>query len=383
MLLAPEPVELVIADVSGYTAYLTTAELDHAQNVLEDLLETIQEHLSPLRVVELEGDAVFAWAPHGALDGSMIVDAVRTTYLAFRRRARTIQVATACRCGACRRIDTLDLKFIVHSGTVVRQNTRSGETLTGPDAITIHRLLKNGVVERLGIRAYALFTDQATRGLGIDPGAVHSVEHTEAYEHLGEVRGWVVDLSNIWREEQERTPTEFPEKTAPWVMTVDSAAPPQLVWDYLTTPAKRLLWQDEFSRIDQSTSIRGAGTVNHCLHGKSVLVEEILDWHPFSSYALQVVAAPLGRFDSSFTLEAHDGGTRLRVVGGQLRGLGQRVTWVVMKRMFVASLRRSLQKLVRLVDATAQESGVAGSAPNDDRDVPVLVPIEGPMAREA
>lgn len=291
-------------------------------------------------------------------------------------------MATACRCGACSRIDTLDLKFIVHSGTVVRQKTRSGETLTGPDAITIHRLLKNGVVKRLGIRAYVLFTDQAIRGLGIDPGAVQSVEHTEAYEHLGDVRGWVVDLSNTWREEQERTPTVFPEKMAPWVVTVASAAPPQLVWDYLTTPAKRLLWQDELSRIDQSTSIRGAGTVNHCLHGKSVLVEEILDWHPFSSYALQVVAAPLGRFDFSFTLEAHEGGTRLRVVGGRLRGLVQRVMWVIMRRMFVASLRRSLQKLVRLVDTTAQESGVAGSAPRDNRNVPVLIPIEGPVIKE-
>jgi hypothetical protein len=32
---------LAIADISGYTAYLAGAELDHAQGVLEDLTETV------------------------------------------------------------------------------------------------------------------------------------------------------------------------------------------------------------------------------------------------------------------------------------------------------------------------------------------------------
>jgi hypothetical protein len=38
---------LAIADISGYTAYLGSAELAHAQDVLEDLTETVVRALSP------------------------------------------------------------------------------------------------------------------------------------------------------------------------------------------------------------------------------------------------------------------------------------------------------------------------------------------------
>ena len=375
-LVPPEQVELVIADISGYTAYLTNAELDHANNVLQDLLETIQEHLPPLRVVEVEGDAIFAWAPRGGLDGSMVLDAVRATFLAFRRRVRTIHLATACRCGACRRIDTLDLKFIVHSGTAVRQRTRTGEILTGTDVITAHRLLKNHVGERFATRAYAVLTDQAIDVLGIDPVAVGAVDHAESYEHLGKVHCWVWDLRSVWQREEERAPLVFPTERAPWVVTIQSSAPPQLVWDFMTTPAKRLLWQDQFSRIDQLSPTRGIGTVNHCLHGRSILIEEILDWHPFHSYAVQVRARLFGPMETSFTLEAHDGGTRLSAIGRRPRNPVRRLMLRLAQAMVAGSLRRDLQRLVRLVETAAKDAGIAGTAPRDDREVPLLIPIE-------
>ena len=37
----PQHGYLVLADISGYTLYLAGVELDHAQGVLADLLETI------------------------------------------------------------------------------------------------------------------------------------------------------------------------------------------------------------------------------------------------------------------------------------------------------------------------------------------------------
>ena len=41
MLNAPEPACLVIADISGYTSYLAGVELDHAQDILADLMDTV------------------------------------------------------------------------------------------------------------------------------------------------------------------------------------------------------------------------------------------------------------------------------------------------------------------------------------------------------
>jgi hypothetical protein len=55
---------LVISDISGYSKFLHESELDHARESLEDLLNLlVGEMRSPLRIVELEGDAVFSYAP--------------------------------------------------------------------------------------------------------------------------------------------------------------------------------------------------------------------------------------------------------------------------------------------------------------------------------
>ena len=58
----PESGLLLVADLSGYTAYLTGAEIEHAPEIATDLLETIVERLEPpFRLAKFEGDAVFVF----------------------------------------------------------------------------------------------------------------------------------------------------------------------------------------------------------------------------------------------------------------------------------------------------------------------------------
>jgi len=55
---------LVLADVSGFTAFVTTTELEHGSEIIAALLDEVIEHLSPpLEIQEIEGDAVFALHP--------------------------------------------------------------------------------------------------------------------------------------------------------------------------------------------------------------------------------------------------------------------------------------------------------------------------------
>ena len=57
---------LVIADISGYTAFLAGSELQHAQGILDELLGDILKTLAPpFETANLEGDAVFCYAPAG------------------------------------------------------------------------------------------------------------------------------------------------------------------------------------------------------------------------------------------------------------------------------------------------------------------------------
>src|SRR5213594_4423911 len=77
---------LVIADISGYTSFLTRTELEHAHGIVAELTALVIARLgAPLRFVELEGDAVFAYAPAAAFaDPERLLDMIEACYVAFQ-----------------------------------------------------------------------------------------------------------------------------------------------------------------------------------------------------------------------------------------------------------------------------------------------------------
>jgi uncharacterized protein YndB with AHSA1/START domain/class 3 adenylate cyclase len=285
-MLQPEPVCLLIADLSGYTRYLAGVELDHSQDILADLIGTVVTALRPtFRLAKLEGDAAFVFAPADKLDGSLLLDTVERCYFGFRRRRRDVRQATSCTCNACLRIPELNLKFVIHYGQALRHRIAGSEELLGSDVIVVHRLLKNEVVERLGIEAYALFTQATADAVAIDPEALGMLRLTETYEHLGEVRTWVHDLERRWQEEESRKRV-FVTPEASWFGTsVETTAPPQLAWEFLTAPGRRPSWQVGVEKVVLEYSQggrRAVGATNHCAHGaEGGVTEEILDWRPY------------------------------------------------------------------------------------------------------
>src|SRR5690348_4081789 len=77
---------LLIADISGYTEYLAGVEIDHAQDILADLITTVVTALGPhFRLEKLEGDAAFCSAPAETVDGSVVLDTIERCYFGFRR----------------------------------------------------------------------------------------------------------------------------------------------------------------------------------------------------------------------------------------------------------------------------------------------------------
>ena len=66
-----------MADISGYTANLSGVELDHARDILADLIGAIVGGLRPaFRLAKLEGDAAFTFAIGETIDGSLLLDAI-------------------------------------------------------------------------------------------------------------------------------------------------------------------------------------------------------------------------------------------------------------------------------------------------------------------
>src|SRR3989442_4572228 len=60
---AAQPTCFLIADISGYTGYLASVELDHAEDILTDLLGVIITALRPnFRLSRIESDAAFMFS---------------------------------------------------------------------------------------------------------------------------------------------------------------------------------------------------------------------------------------------------------------------------------------------------------------------------------
>jgi hypothetical protein len=171
-----------------YTGYLADVELDHAQDILADVIGAVVTALRPnFRLAKLEGDAAFTFMTAEKVDGSMLLDTIERRYFGFRRRRRDVRQATSCDCNACAQIPDLDLKFVVHHGAALFQKVAGRPELLGSDVVVAHRLLKNDVVERLGMSAYALVSQKCIDASDIDPTALGMREHTETYERIGDV----------------------------------------------------------------------------------------------------------------------------------------------------------------------------------------------------
>ena len=286
----PERACFVIADISGYTGFLAAAELDHAQDIIADLMGTMVKALRPpFRLAKFEGDAAFVYAPADKVDGSSLQDTIESAYFKFRRRLRDIKQASMCECKACVAMADLDFKFVIHEGEMVKQKMGGREELAGRDVILVHRLLKNTINEKIGDRAYALYSDACIQAMGIDPAAQGLVEHHEAIDIIGDVKLWLRDLEAAWQQENERTRVEVTRADAHVTLDFDIAAPRQTVWEFITVPGQWQKWWPADEIIENSSKgRRGVGTANHCMHGKDAIIEEVVDWRPFDYFTISI-----------------------------------------------------------------------------------------------
>jgi Protein of unknown function (DUF2652) len=308
-----ERVCLLLADLSGYTAYLAASEPDRAPTLVADLVETIVRQLRPtFRLEKLEGDAAFMVAPLDSLTGTALIDALDATILAFHGRLRSMAQSTTCTCEACRRIPELDLKFVVHAGSVVRQRVAGRTELAGTDAIIAHRLLKAETPARLGSARYALLTDAAVRLLDIDPAATGLKAGVERFDYLGVIDVHLLDLAARGAAMQ---PAWAPPRRRP-LLEAELQVPlaPMALWERLTAPVERARWEG-LQSIEEvgGSGLRGIGTVTACIADRLSTVEEIVDWRPFETFVRSVRLPDNRRLTTRHRLEPDGAGTRLHI----------------------------------------------------------------------
>ena len=144
------------------------------------------------------------------------------------------------------------------------------------------------------------------------------------------------------------------------VMTYDVPAARSVAWSYWTEPGLRATWQPGVKRIDESTSDgrRGAGTRNHCVHGKDVVLEEVLDWRPFDYYTVEL-RPPMPYLKPvriTFELEDTPEGTRVTELMAPSPGFGQRLAFAMLARMIKGKTPQAQESLRSALSAAAGTS---------------------------
>jgi hypothetical protein len=344
---------LVIADISGYTRYLTSSELEHAQQVLGSLMELLVDRtLPPLRVAGLQGDAVFSYATaSGVLGGQSLVEMIETTYVAFRRAIEQMVLNTTCRCNACANISTLDLKFLVHYGTFSISPLRGKDELLGSAVIEIHRLLKNHITEATGVRAYTAYTAAAVDALGLDGFTDTLTPLTETYPDLGALTVWVQDMHPVWENDRDDTRLRVDPTDALARVQDEVPVPLAVAWQLLLQPEYRSILFG-VDRQDPSQRQHGRiaeGTVFTCYHGTStVTTQTVLALKPLHYLVTEdTTPIPGARILGEIHLEPRGGSTALTVTCSRGRGpwLSRTVNNLVGQRLMAPRLRKGLAAL--------------------------------------
>lgn len=195
----------IIADISGYTEFLQDVEINHSEHVISGLLELLIDNNSiGMELIEIEGDALFFCRPGAPPPMSELNGQILQWMRGFHGQLKSMEQHVYCGCGACQGISKLGLKMVGHFGNYGEHSIKNRKKIMGRDIIQVHRMLKNS----LGFYEYALLTDALLERCGSAEGFEFS-PHRERYEHLGEIRMQVLDLSWVRDDIPAPASTEF------------------------------------------------------------------------------------------------------------------------------------------------------------------------------
>jgi hypothetical protein len=361
---------LVIADLAGYTDFLKGTKLDHAVDTLRYLFNNILEQIRPpFTISKLEGDAVFAFAPEGSfLQGQTFLDAIEQIYYGYSLAWKRLHIKTKCDCNACKLDPKLELKFVAHYGSYARQDHGQYVELVGYDVNLVHRLLKNKVTERTGLRSYIYLTETCIEALKLGEITQEMFVYSETFPDIGPVNGYVHNLSVVYERESQSQIVYIEREDASIEVEFELPIPPSLAWDYVSEPDHQKKWrQDELLKISGLKKGRmGVGTIVSISPEYAGSIgpadELIADWRPtnYVTYQCLIPNASSTRLKHLLMLELapSKAGTKVSMRFGTPEADNPRFTWLVRLAWLLIGrrlARKSLQNSAKIVRALVQQ----------------------------
>ena len=156
---------LFLPDISGFTKFIQSTEVEHSQHVISELLEElIAANTQELQLAEVEGDALFFYKEEEIPKQEDLFDLVENMFVAFYSHLKLLEKNRICPCNACSTAPNLELKIIVHGGELQFITVQDKRKPFGKQVIEAHRLMKNSVPSD----NYVLLSEEITTHLQLN-----------------------------------------------------------------------------------------------------------------------------------------------------------------------------------------------------------------------
>jgi hypothetical protein len=261
------PALLFVPDISGFTKFVKSTEINHSRHIIEELLEKLMDaNELGLQVSEVEGDAILFYRFGAAPTAGAFFRQVRKMFDSFHGHLRLYETQRICQCGACVTAHALTLKIVAHYGAIAESRIKEHTKLFGQDVITVHRLLKNDIEHH----EYALFT----RALGqewpqqCDPDWGTCEGGAQEYD-VGNIEYGYVGLSPLRQLVPEPRSEDFGipgAKVQVFSCEQEVLAPLELVFEVVSDLPARLEWMEGAKEVEMlNHHLNRLGTKHRCV----------------------------------------------------------------------------------------------------------------------
>jgi hypothetical protein len=193
----PAPTLICIPDISGFTEFMSSTDIELSSKVIPSLLnKIIYSNEIDLKVSEIEGDAVLFYRTGKLPKFADLINQCRFFYTEFYAQLEKLQRDYRHDVEGEPIPDVLGLKIVLHYGQEITAiPIGKNIKLMGEDVIMAHRLLKNHVP----LEEYILISqkvldeykdEEIERNFGW--GTLREVE--TKYEHLGKISYGYINL---------------------------------------------------------------------------------------------------------------------------------------------------------------------------------------------
>ncbi len=255
---------ILIPDISGFTQFMTTTELNHSSHAINMLIDSMVKSIEEeYEVSEIEGDAVLLIRKGAPPSKKQILDTCMQIFNDFHFQRMWMQQHAVCPCGACQAIIDLTLKFVVHHGPLAEIKVGRFVKQSGTEMIVAHRLLKNSIDSN----EYLLMTDKLLQQFPDSPETfeLEWKSSSEDYASIGKVEYQYALLNEARKKIPEPPPPQnnYRNDNTSY-LELSIAAGYRDVYMVLTNIPGRPQWQPGLKTVEQSMPGVFVGSIHYC-----------------------------------------------------------------------------------------------------------------------